>query len=300
MVGSFLGYLEHEKMASPLTIRAYRDDIAVLSEFIAPESLRSCTISDARAFIMAEVESGRAPRSINRRLSALKSFYQYLLRRDLIEKNPFETIRALRCAQRLPNFVKDSEMSRIIEELEGDIINNRDDYTVVRDATVVLTLYFTGIRRAEAVSIKLSDIDLKEQCIKVLGKGGKSRIVPLSDQITETLKKYLEKREEISCKTHENSLFLRENKSSVYTPLHSNDIYRIVKARLGVSGTSARHSPHTLRHSFATHLLSNGVGIRSIQELLGHSSINSTQIYAHNTIESLKMSYNSAHPRAKK
>lgn len=286
-------------MASPLTIRAYRDDIAALSEFIAPESLRGCTIGDARAFIMAEVESGRAPRSINRRLSALKSFYQYLLRRDLIEKNPFETIRALRCAQRLPNFVKDSEMSKIIEELENDIQNIDASYSMVRDATVILTLYFTGIRRAEAVTLKLSDIDLKEQSVKILGKGGKSRIVPLSEQITVTLKKYLEKREAISCKTEENSLFLRENRGGEYTSLNSNDIYRIVKARLGVSGTSARHSPHTLRHSFATHLLSGGVGIRSIQELLGHSSINSTQIYAHNTIESLKMSYNNAHPRAK-
>lgn len=312
MVDSFRKYLEFEKMASPLTLRAYMDDVEAFRCFVGSDSLIQCDKNDARSFIIAEVESGRSVRSVNRRLSALKTFYDYLIRREVIAKNPFAQIKSLRAEKRLPNYVKKEEIAAVIDELEADLyaslfVEGGDlsaSYEQARDAAVVLTLYFTGIRRSELVSLKLSDVDISGCSVKVLGKGRKERLVPLCEEIVQILGQYIEKRSAFICESAENSLFLRVKKrgkeAAEIAAVTSNDVYTIVKRVLEGSKTTARPSPHTLRHSFATHLLSGGVGIRSIQELLGHSSITSTEIYAHNTIESLKMSYNSAHPRATK
>ncbi|MFI3287570.1 MAG: tyrosine-type recombinase/integrase [Rikenellaceae bacterium] len=310
MVESFRKYLEFEKMASPLTLRAYMDDIEVLRQFLAPSLLQECDKAAARAFIISDVESGRSVASVNRRLSALKSFYDYLLRREVIAKNPFRDIRSLRGGVRLPNFVKREEIASVVEELKEELCAAMsvpvdelfESYLRARDATVVLLLYFTGMRREELVGLKCCDVDMIGSSVKVLGKGRKERKIPLSGEIVEVLKKYLQKRGQIICEDEQKSLFLRVKTrgkgGAVIAAITSSDVYKIVKRVLCKSETTARPSPHTLRHSFATHLLSSGVGVRSIQELLGHSSIASTQIYAYNTIESLKESYNNAHPRA--
>ncbi len=310
MVESFRKYLEFEKMASPLTLRAYMDDIEVLRQFLAPSLLQECDKAAARAFIISDVESGRSVASVNRRLSALKSFYDYLLRREVVAKNPFRSIKSLRGGVRLPNFVKREEIASVIEELRGELSGAlsseggdiQESYLVARDSTVVLLLYFTGMRREELVGLLLSDINWEDSSVRVMGKGRKERQIPLCGEIIEVLRQYMQKRGQFICESQQKSLFLRVKTrgkgGAVIAAITSSDVYNIVKRVLCKSETTARPSPHTLRHSFATHLLSSGVGVRSIQELLGHSSIASTQIYAHNTIESLKESYNNAHPRA--
>ncbi len=303
-VAKFRDYLEHERMASPLTVSGYVRDVEVFADFIGgsdsqcseseDQALRKCSERDARAFVIREVEAGRSPRSINKRLSALKSFYDYLLRRGEVEANPFAKIKSLKAPRRLPNYVKDDDMSRLVDELKSRV-EIGEDYVLVRDAMVVLMLYFTGIRRAEIAALQLSDI--ANGALRVVGKGRKERLVPLSVEFHRLLEVYVQKREDFCCDLTEKALFLIEKREEI-VGLEYGDIYEIVKRELSISGTTARHSPHTLRHTFATHLLSNGVGIRQIQELLGHSSISSTQIYAHNTIESLKQTYKDAHPRA--
>ncbi len=301
VVDSFKEYLCFERHASPLTIKSYSEDIAALVQFLDCTPIEECTTSDIRAMLMVEVERGRNPRSINRRISSLRTLFNFLIKRGVVSKNPLAKIKSLRSDSRLPNFITLGELSPIIEELEADTICSEltpQSYTTVLEATVILVLYFTGLRRAELESLSLGSLDLDNQTLKVVGKGQKERVVPINSKLKTILERYMQKRDEISCNLQRNSLFLRYNKTEELIPLKAADIYGIVKSKLSSIGTKARVSPHTLRHTFATHLLSSGVGIRSIQELLGHSSIASTQIYSHNTIEALKECHSAAHPRA--
>lgn len=289
----FRDFLQNELMSSPLTIRAYLDDVAAFALFVGDGvEIEHCTAADARAFVMMMIERGDSPRSVNRRISSLRRFYNYLIRSGVIEVNPIASIRSLKQPQRLPHFVGEEQMGVIIGELVEQL--SSDDYCEVRDAALVLTLYYTGMRRAEVASTEVAGIDFARCCIMVKGKGGKERLVPFGEELKKIFEIYLTKRAEISWQSEQNSLFLKDEKRG----LTGNDIYRIINKTLKASGVEARQSPHTLRHTFATHLLAREAPIRSIQELLGHSSISSTQIYTHNTIESLKDSFTKNHPRA--
>lgn len=291
----FKDYLQNERLYSSLTVRAYMDDLATFARFVEPPTLiEQCTVGDVRAYVMMLIERGDSTRSVNRRVSALRSFYNYLVRSAVIEINPTSSIRSLRVSKKLPHFVAQKQMEVIVESIQGDV--KSDQYVVARDAAIILTLYQTGMRRAEIVALSIRDVDFERQSIKVTGKGSKQRVVPMRDELKEELKKYLNKREEFCCQTEQKSLFL--NKKS--ERLSSDAVYRIVKKSLAGAGVEARRSPHTLRHTFATHLLAEGASILSIQELLGHESIASTQLYTHNTIESLRECHRVAHPRAKK
>ncbi len=303
MVKRFENYLKFEKGASEHTLRAYLDDLQLLADFMEDTPVEECTEVDARAFVMSRVEGGESPTTINRRMSSLRSFFKFLLREGVVQKSPVQKLRSLRTPSRLPNYLPQEQTNPLISSMESDLQGVVTHswgadmaYPVARDATIVMMLYYAGLRRSELASLRLGDMDLKSQTLRVLGKGGKERIVPINQALGEVLRKYLEKREEFCCEIDSDFLFLGRNRGG----LRGDAVYKIVNRVLKGATTGVRPSPHTLRHTFATHLLSSDVSIRTIQELLGHSSIASTQIYAHTTIEGLKRSHEKAHPRSKR
>ena len=310
-IESFLEYLRAERRYSALTVRAYGDDIR--------EFVRFCTVhdegaegsfdprcvqaDDLRAWIMA-LSEGRgdprfdgvhpmAARSINRKLSSIKSFYRYLRKTGRVEVDPFLRIASLKTPVRLPSFVEESRMHRLAQSL----MLPTDDFTLERDAVVVLLFYATGIRLAELVGIQIDDFSDGFTMLRVRGKGDKERVVPVIEPVAERIRHYrnLVLGQNI-CKDRNKYLFLTQQGS----PIGRSEVYRIVHMTLRSAGVQGKCSPHVLRHTFATHLLDHGVDMRVIQELLGHASLETTQVYTHNSIAKLKEVYNTAHPRAKK
>ncbi len=293
-------------MYSPQTLRAYTTDIRLFTEYLAGgergadgaaegergaeyETLENTSKKTARAYVMTLLEQKKSARTTNRTISSLRGLFHYLIQQGVVKTNPFATIKNIKQGERLPRFIPQTDMDTIVHQLKNTALSSHS-INQTTHSTVVLLLYFTGLRRAEICSLRLCDIDAEQ--ITVTGKGGKQRIVPLNTEIQEIMDNYLRKRAEFFCNSTENSLFLvKQKQGNTHRKLTPNDIYTITKLLLGTN-------PHTLRHTFATHLLQNQVGIRSIQELLGHSSIESTQVYSHNTIESLKESFQKAHPRA--
>lgn len=290
----FENYLLGQRRYSSNTARAYISDLEAFIAYIeqageesfAPQNI---TFSDLRSYVMVMVERGDSTRSVNRHIASLKSFFRLMLRQGEIEHNPTLRLHTLKTAATLPDFIPADKMSEITRAL----LEPSDDYQTERDSLVVLLLYSTGIRREELSTITEDDIDLSASTIKIHGKGNKERIVPLLDAVREKLEHFL--RINI-CKTEKKHLFLT-NKSE---PMTGECVYTIVRRKLSEMGLTGKLNPHRLRHTFATHLLAHGAAIKSIQELLGHASLASTQIYTHNTIEALKQSYIKAHPRAAK
>ncbi len=309
MIEGFLTYLRSEKRYSELTVRAYGNDIRQFVLFCLrgdrPTSpneeadlIRSfdTTLSsgnDLRSWIMSLTSSGHlSSRSINRKISSVKSFYRYLRKKGIVTTDPFAQISALKTPRRLPSFIEESRMHTILKSL----VTPTDDLLTERDALIVLLFYATGIRLAELVDIKIEDFSDHYSMLKVRGKGDKERVVPVIDAVSAKIVHYLELvQAENICENGINFLFL----SQQGRPISRSEVYRVVHSLLRGTGVQGKSSPHVLRHTFATHLLNNGVDIRTIQELLGHSSLGATQIYTHNSIEQLKQIYNKAHPRTK-
>lgn len=290
-IALWLNYLQVEKRYSALTIRAYGDDLRAFADYIARDNSAQTTpdkaeFRDIRSYIMTLVEAGNAARTVNRHISSLKSFFKYLLRLQVITQNPTQKLHTLKIKSRLPDFVPPKQM----EQLTHISLEYNDDYIAQRNALIILLLYTTGIRRAELASLTRSNIDLAQGTIKVMGKGGKERLIPLTEEVSKKMEQFLQK----ICEIQNNFVFLTLRNR----PMSVDDIYRVVRKTLTEAGVQGKRSPHVLRHTFATALLSEQASLRSIQELLGHASISSTQIYTHNTIERLKESYVKAHPRA--
>lgn len=289
-IEKFRGYLQAELMRSPLTVRAYIDDITAFENYLSGAlALQSATYNDVRAYVMVMVERGDSPRSVNRRLSSLRTFFDFLILNDVVQSNPCKKIKALKTERRLPHFVEHSTMERVLDGNELD-----DEQFCVQ--MLLKMLYYTGMRRAELVSLDVESIDFAQKTVRFIGKGSKSRIVPLAEPFLADIERYLKIREQKICNCEQKALFL----DSKGERIDVNELYRTVKRALTIAGVDGKRSPHILRHTFATRLTEVGVGVRTVQELLGHSSIATTQIYAHNTIETLKESYNKAHPRANK
>ena len=317
---NFLNYLAAEKRYSALTVRAYGDDIRQFMRFCLSEGESSSSrvddptpnadaektdpaerfdpvlveTNDLRAWVMSLTgDEHRRATTVNRKISAVKSFYRYLRAKGIIEGDPFLKVSTLRTPKRLPSFVEQSRMKR----LTASLMSPSDDFEIERDALVILLFYATGIRLAELRDIRVSDFSDHFTRLKVRGKGDKERVVPVIAPVAEKIAAYLRLiREQNICKTDINLLFL----TSEGKQISRSEIYRIVHRILRAAGVQGKSSPHVLRHTFATHLLDAGVDIRTIQELLGHSSLGATQVYTHNSIEQLKRVYNQAHPRAKK
>ena len=238
-------------------------------------------------------EKKLSARSVNRKISSVKSFYRFLRKRKIVDRDLFARITALKTPSRLPSFVEESRMNSLVDEL----LDPSDDFLAQRDALVILLLYATGIRLAELLSLRIDDFSDDFDILKIKGKGDKERIVPVVGPVAALVRRHLELiRAENVCESGNNCLFLtRDGK-----PMSRTEAYRVVHGVLREAGVQGKSSPHVLRHTFATHLLNRGTDIRVIQELLGHASLEATQIYTHNSIEALKQAYKQARPRAKK
>ena len=291
----FIDYLRYEKNYSSLTEISYFNDIIQFEEFIKAKDENLALISVdsdiVRTWIGSLIEVGFKTSSVNRKLSSLKSFYKFLTKSGIIEKNPVKSVSGPKLNSKIPSFVSEKQMDEILD----DENNFSDDFTGVRNQLLIEILYLTGMRRAELLSLKDSDIDLTSCTIRVTGKGNRQRLIPFSDLTKEKLQKYIRvKDKEIENKS--TFLFVKEDGNAMYPKL----VYKIINNHLKSISTLSKKSPHVLRHSFATAMLNNGAEINSIKELMGHSSLSSTEIYTHVTFEEMKKTYQNAHPRANK
>jgi len=288
----FLNYLKYEKRYSLNTLTAYEND---LDQFIlfGKKLVEDFCVEEVdyhliRQWIVSLMDNGISAKSVNRKISTLKTFFKFLMREGVIEKNPTDKIAIPKMGKKLPVFVQEKEMNRL---LDGRFFT--EDFEGRRDKAVVSLFYGTGIRLSELVGIRFSDLNLNEKMVKVNGKRDKQRLVPFPLEISTVLTDYITLRNELFPDSG-NFLFLTENGDPVYNKL----IYRIVKKQLSLVTTVEKKSPHILRHSYATHLLNRGADLNAIKELLGHANLAATQIYTHTTFEQLKKVYKQAHPRA--
>jgi integrase/recombinase XerC len=289
MLDMYLKYLEYEKRCSPKTVDAYKSDLYGFFDVnpdISTENISEIKPIDIRNWILKLIENN-SPRTINRKLSALNGFFRYMMREKIIDSNPVNKIKSPKEKKRIPVFLEEKKLNNYL-----DITNDvEDNYFAIRNQTIIELLYATGIRREELINIKTNDIS--DNYIKVMGKGRKERLIPLTDNIKIWLQRLIAKRKELIDKSDSEYLFL----TNKYEKLYPNFVYRIVKNKLTTAGFTGKKSPHVLRHTFATHMLNNGADLNSIKEVLGHSSLAATQIYTHTTFENLKRIHNKAHPR---
>ena len=306
-IDSFLSYLKNVKRYSPHTLIAYEEDLNQFLEFCEKIELISAwnevTSGMVRRFevglMSGRLEFGEGEekrkikpmtaKSVRRKLSSLRTLFRFLMREGILADDPTEVVVAPRMGRKLPVFVPDYKMDELLDEQDAD----KEDFKVCRDMMVLMMAYYTGMRRAELVGLKLEDLDMGAHVIRVTGKGDKQRIVPMLDDLVEEVEHYLRLRSMRVQGRH--SCFFVTNTGA---PANDKYIYRHVKACLEKVTSLAKRSPHVLRHSFATSLLNNGACIEAIRELLGHSNLAATQVYTHNSFESLKRVYNQAHPRA--
>jgi len=291
----FLKYLKLEKRFSSHTITAYQSDLlqlfAYLEETYDLTSILEVRHFHVRAWVVELMQNKVTPRSINRKLSTLKTFFKFLKRRKEIQENPMLKVIAPKVGKKLPVIVKEIELKNLFEK-----INFGEGYPAVRDEMVMEMLYSTGMRRSELINLTPNDLDFFNDQVKVLGKGNKERLIPFARPLANRLKNYLEIRHDEFALDATDSLFLTEKGKIMYPKL----VYNLVKKYLSQITTVEQRSPHVLRHSFATHLSNNGADLNAIKELLGHSSLAATQVYTHNSIEKLKKVYQQAPPKAKK
>ena len=289
MIERFLRYIRTEKRYSNLTVSAYKRDLeqfdAYLINIYELHDITKATTEMVRSYVVELKKKGEENRSINRKMSALRSFYKFCLREEAIEISPMQGIKSLKHPKELAKFVPEHDMEKV--RFEGD-----GDFKTVRDELLFEMLYQTGMRQAELRGLKDNDVDAVSMQIKVLGKRNKERIIPISKQLLEMTENYKKVRDE-QFPERGNVMLLVNDRGEAMSPTF---VYRVVHRILEGVTTLKQKSPHVLRHTFATHLLNEGADIRAIQKILGHSSLSSTQIYTHNTIEQLKEIYQSAHP----
>ena len=290
-VNGFFSYLNLQKRFSPLTSKNYLVDLKQFFAFLDKEvhhySLPDISYQHIRAFMASLMNDGLSSVSVNRKLSSLRSFFKFALKNELIEKNPTQKIQGPKRPKRLPVFIDENQLGT-----EFSAITFEPGFEGMRDKLLIEILYQTGLRRAELLNLKETDVDIYNGQLKVLGKRNKERIIPFDIGLKRNLEVYMKTKKENQLSS---PYLLVTNKDA---QLSNQKISKIVKDVLGMITTSKKKSPHVLRHSFATHLLNNGADINAVKELLGHASLSATQIYTHNTIDKLKKSYNQAHPRS--
>ena len=291
----FLKYLEFQKKYSLHTINSYACDIKQFQLFCTENKFilfEDEIISDykvLRKWIAALSSDSISSRTINRKLSSLKTYYNFLIREGFIQNNPVSKIVRPKTKKNIPEFISNDNINLL---LDSDIFS--DDFEGIRGRLIIELLYCTGIRRAELIGLRIKDLDFDNNTIKVTGKRNKQRIIPYPKTLNNLLKEYLIKKEEIN--TDSEHMFLTNSGKQIYPKL----VYRVVNKYISYFSSVKKKSPHILRHTFATHLLNNGADINAVKELLGHANLSATQIYTHNTFEKLNKVYKQAHPRAKK
>jgi len=293
MVDSFFKYLQYEKRYSPKTILSYQTDIHQFSKFLErsydEKHPELATYGAVRAWIVSLVEIKLDPRSINRKIACLRSFFKFCLKQEAIEKDPMQKIRVLKTPKKLPHFVHEEDMTKLLDNVEFE--NSLEGW---RDRLIIELFYGTGIRLSELIGLKEQNINLYERTIKVLGKRNKERVIPFSKSIVSIIEEYRKvKDREVEKKNH-GLLFVNNSGEPVYPMM----IYRLVRKYLDQFTSVEKRSPHVLRHSFATHLLNKGAEINAVKDLLGHTSLAATQVYTHNSMEKLKKVFDQAHPKA--
>ena len=293
LITHFIEYLSFEKKYSSHTIRAYKDDLNAFQKFcnitFGDIELTTVNYTQIRSWIVEMVNAGISNRTINRKISSLKTFYKFLVKTKQLTISPLMSHKALKVSKKVQVPFSKKEIDEVINNLAID-----DDFESVRNKLIVELLYSTGMRRAELIELKLAAVDISNSTLKVIGKRNKERYIPLLNSVKQTVKKYVEKRNKIE--SSKNHLFITKSGNKIYPNL----VYRIINDYFSSVSTKLKRSPHVIRHSFATHLLNEGADLNSVKELLGHSSLASTQIYTHSSLNELKKVYNQAHPRSAK
>ena len=284
----FIIYLSSEKRFSEHTIKSYTTDLKQFTSFLSSEfqiidEIHEISFQIIRTWIASLLEKGINPRSVNRKISTLKTYFKFLIREGELIENPMMKVVAPKSKKRLPVFIEEDQIASLLNEVQFE-----EGFVGQRNKLIIELFYVTGIRLSELINIKISDVDFNNQSIKVLGKRNKERIIPLSSNVINDL-----------------NLFIKSNKQNKYLftnlegdKLYNKLVYRLVNKYIGEISSVNKKSPHILRHTFATHMLNNGADINAIKELLGHANLSATQVYTHNTIEKLKTVYKQAHPRA--
>lgn len=295
-LADFLTNLQTDRNYSSKTVESYQRDIEKFYRFLLKEDIKADDVDQIviRNFLTEEVLFGVSKRSCKRRICALKHFYQYLLKTGQVETNPFNYTEPLKLEKKYPHILYQNQIEELLSENR-----KRTDILASRDQAILELLYYSGVRASELVNIKLSDINTRNRMARIFGKGSKERIVPFTDSCASTIDKYIKEcRPELAKHNEQISIYLfLNNHGDQLTTRGLEYILKNIEERTGLNlGLHA----HLLRHTFATHLLENGADLRVIQELLGHESINATQVYTHVTEEGMKKEYLSAHPRAKK
>lgn len=293
LLEAFIEYLKREKNYSKHTLIAYTNDLAEFSQFLKNENsndLSAVSFAHIRQWLAELNKSGLSSRSINRKLSSLRAFYKFLMKIGVIAVNPTLRQKSLKAAKKISNPFSEEEMERMLE-----VYPFEPGFEGVRNKLIILMFYATGIRRSELIELKTDDVDMHSGYLKITGKGNKQRNIPMLPVLKEALQVYLPQREAIGSARVPN-LFITKKGLKMYDVL----VYRIINNYFSGVTSKSKKSPHVLRHTFATHLLDRGADLNTIKDLLGHSSLATTQVYTHSSLANLKKVYQSAHPRGEK
>ena len=293
MIDQFLNYLRFERNTSPLTVQTYEEGLREFESYLSLKdaglSLDRVDTDLIRDWMESLMDKGNTASTINKKLSAVRSFYRFALKRKLVEKDPAHCVAGPKKSKPLPQFLREKEMDNLL-----DVIEWGDDYKDVRARTILLLFYEAGLRRAELTGLNDADVDFEAGQLKVTGKRNKQRIIPFGEELSLVLSRYMAVRDEQVVRKAEGALFLNDKGER----MTGDQVYVIVHRYLSAVTSLKKRSPHVLRHTFATAMLNNGAGLETIKKLLGHESVSTTEIYAHTTFEQLKRIYKEAHPRA--
>ena len=292
LIKSFLDYLRLERNYSEKTLVSYETDLREFEDYLeeteAELELTKVHTDVVRNWIVSLMDKGRAATSVNRKLSSLRSFYHFLLRRKRITVNPMLKIVGPKKKKPLPSFVREKDMDRLLDDVPF-----REGYEGCRDRIILEVFYVTGMRLSELIGLDDVDVDFSAKLVKVTGKRNKQRLIPFGNELEKDLLIYNKVRNETFPEGTE-AFFVRKNGKRMY-PMQ---VYRLVRRNLSKVVTLKKRSPHVLRHTFATAMLNDNAELRAVQELLGHESLSTTEVYTHTTFEELKKVYELAHPRA--
>ena len=289
----FLEYLQFEKRYSQHTLISYKTDLYQFVDYLQAEYdgilLVNVTSSYVRSWLASMRNDKLTAKTINRKISTLKSFYKFLMKSGELNQSPLATIVSPKIQKRLPSFVSEPDMETLQRHIEYS-----NDWKGLISKIIIELLYATGMRLSELITLKTSNVDFYNNQVKVLGKGNKERIIPVSKEVMGLLKAYIAEKEKLNFNNEQSHLLVTENGKSLYAKY----VYLVVKKNLSYVTTLKKKSPHILRHTFATHLTNNGADLNAVKELLGHASLAATQVYTHNTIDKLKDIHKQAHPKA--